>query len=405
LVTIPAVTTADQQDDDDVYSLSSLSSISSHPVLSGPTASEMGPVTSSFWVPPPIIAVASGTNSPAGDSACLPPVPACLLSQIPSPSAKSRAQLPRTPEPSGSGNSKPKLVPLQEVAAEHDSVDKCSGSDCTAAESRKPRSAHAQARDARKAESSAAGQRLVSTTWLAGNLAALDEMQGNLAVPGMQSCAADGSVSSVSQHRPRSTPRSPRARAETGADVTSHAISPQAHQLSTSDSDADVAATDNLRAVPSLHMVSQEPSETGFRAGTGCDMHEAGPSLLSPRRCAREVLTHHPRTSCAGADDVMLPSSPARCSSRKVPKEKTASPTAKSAFRATYQMGSPARCTTSLTRPSKRRVRCLQHSLFAVSLLGPSSQKSSPLTLLLCCVHVLNHVVAKLSALCTACCA
>ena len=84
--TIPAGTPADQQPDkdDDELSLSSLSSISSHPVLSEPTAAELGPVGSSFWVPPPVMADVP-PDSPAHDSACLPPFPALFCSHVSSP--------------------------------------------------------------------------------------------------------------------------------------------------------------------------------------------------------------------------------------------------------------------------------------------------------------------------------
>ena len=192
--------------DDDALSLSSLSSISSHPVLSEPMvgAGELGPVASSFWVPPPVMADVP-PDSPSHDSACLPPFPALFYSHLSSPQRAARDQRPQTPEPARLHQSKPKLAPLQEAAADEESGIGGERHDCTADERRNMRSAHAQARDARKAgQHNTDGQRLVSSTWLAGNFAALDAMQGNLAAPEVP-CAADGLISSRSVQRLKST--------------------------------------------------------------------------------------------------------------------------------------------------------------------------------------------------------
>lgn len=350
--TIPAGIPAEP--DDDAPSLSSLSSVSSHPVLSDPMPCEnMGRVASSFWVPPPTMDAESPLKSPSFDSACLP-VPALFCSQLESPKSKiSGSQRPHTQESSRQGNAK--LAPLQEAATDDGYEVVGCRSDLTSEQRRQLRSAHAQARDARKVESCASGQRLVSSTWLAGNFAALAEMQGNLGVPGMPCCTKGGAVPSKPMQRQNAThtPRSSHTDAESNDGVASH-VSPQAHPLSTLDSDTDAGGVE-VRAVPLLQMISQEPSELCQRGGADCDMHDAAPSLISPRGCARSAKRVQRVRSDDEYDDIMLPSSPTRCPPRQASK---ASP-AKLSSRSTSRIAAPVRRTPALSRRSQRQVRRL----------------------------------------------
>lgn len=293
----------------------------------------------------------SRPSSISRESALLPPVPALVCSQMEQPALAGRQQSP-TPEPVR----RPKVAPQLECLAEdskNQGVHAAGKQDGDMHEQcKKPRTAHAQARDARKAESSASGHRLVSTSWLAGNFAALDEMQDNLCTASVPSSMADAAAAPDSA-----------IQLQTGADTTastsnimSHAICPEAHHLASTDSDSDGRAPE-IKAVPSLNLISQEPSETGNRQTSDCDVREAGPPVVtSPRACGRGSRDNQQMHCDDGFDDIMLPQGPSQSGMQQQHPQKAKCPSPrKPAPRASF-ITTPVRRTSSLARRPQRQV-------------------------------------------------
>lgn len=180
------------------------------------------------------------------------------------------------------------------------------------------RSAHDQARDAHKGLLAAHGQRLVSDAWLAGNFAALDALQGNLDVlptspraragdaacsrpPG---CAPRLQGAAAARPRPGSAQQGgPQSRGSGG-----RVVSPRAHALSTVGS-VDTGASG--RSAEASGALARHASSSALAAAKGAEaaacMHAGAGEEL---RAQGSLGAKGSSRGDASDDDIMLPQSP-----------------------------------------------------------------------------------------------